>query len=315
MPFKQTVQSHDFGANPAANVIFTVPAGHTFARLFSTGLTHATGPLFARTGTGGVIDSVVSDYMQSVIRSQSQGIAGIERGFIFRIDDGNDGKPFSARFYNLNTAAPIVATGIGWDKFLLKPWQPSGIRQSITPYDQIQVINLAGTNITAGVVYLVSYKRTTTVTAVTADAANLTLSGLLKKNGLIVAASYDQTFSSSQDSGEMRVSTGGVIKSGTADYLQNRVGANFADFVENIGALSNSGSTTVPTFGVVGYGFKEEDIHSVVMDDMYLAVGASVFAPVSQMGWFKTVEANDEWTIHSTTIPTGGTVYFTEYQV
>jgi len=315
---KQTVQSYDFAVDGAAtNVIFTLPANHTFARVTSsTGIVFPNGPLLGRVGTGGSIDSGATDYIRGCGRDTTWQ-ASAEVDWLLQINDGHtDNKEMRFNFYNMNMAAPVFAMGMGYDKWISRPWYPQGIRQAITPLDQIQIINAGGTNITAGKIWCVSYERVATVTPLPTPSGTVhTLSGLTKAKGMITCCSYDSTVTPAAQHSQMRVSTGGVIQDQAGDYLEGKVGSNFQDQVTSETELCNSGAALRSAFALVGYGFMETAFRSVVINHADLALDGSGTGKTKDVGWTTAVEANNEWSARTGNVADGGTVYWVEYEV
>jgi len=313
--FRQTVQTYDFGATPAVFKIFTIPKSHTIARIFSTGLTYPVGGLAVRVGTGGVIDSGASDYTWGCMENDSTWRIPTVRANMMA-DNVTSGGPWHLNLFNMNTAAPVSMIGVG--DFAADTSYSVGMRRSIAKRDQIEIRNENGTNITAGVVRVVSYARKNKVTARATPAQDEVLTGLKKaRSGLIVVSAYDLSYAVNNNTGKIRVGDSGGVKE-DANYRTNKVGSNAIDEVTNATSIGSSGATNANqgAFGVV-LGLAESDIQSVLMHSGDMGVGAGAFSQHLYRGWYNTVEAHDRVAHRSdaSTTSTGGTLYFTEYVV
>ena len=314
MPFEQSIQSFDFASAPATSHTFTLPAGHTIARIFSIGLTGSTGSLVLLVGTGGTPDEGASDYIRAAGRNQADWGTPTVGTVLVIADEAQNGTVFQFHFYNMNTAAPVCCNGVGWDTFLTRPHGFWGIRQTITPLDQI-TIKSSGANITAGTIYCVSYLRETTVNAVDLDGTTITKAGLVDLRGMLVTCSFDCLFPSALTTGQMRVSTGGVVQVGASDYKESKVGGNFIDAVALDTHIGEAGDKIQPRFFNVSYGHMEADLKTMFFDGADLTLTAAGLGQTLNSGVFDTAEANNELSVFSSGAPTSGTVYFVEYAV
>jgi len=316
MAFKQTIQSHDFSATPAVFKIFDIPADHTIVRIFSTGITFATGLIALRTGTGGSIDSGASDYRLQQGRDTTWVAAADAPYIALPVNSGVNSLPFQFDFYNFNTLSPIVCWGFGADDFVAgdPPLHCSGMRQSASSFDQLEIRNANGTNITGGTVYVVSYERTVTVTSEAAATDNI-LTGLKKNKGLVVVSALGITYSAAQAM-RIRISTGGTEQSGASDYLSNQTGANFRDAAVLDDRLNNTevdAATAGGMFSIIA-GMMETNIHTTHLQNGDLR-GTGINEVWLWMGIKDSNEANNEIYLSAPAAATAGTVYFSEYKV
>jgi len=314
MPFEVEVQSVDFSAAPAASHVFTLPDGHTIARLWGgENIAYATGPLHIAIGVGDVFDEGAAHYLKSVGRNENWPNVSTA-STLLNWNDLTTSTNYTAHIWNMNTLAPVCAWGTGFDPYSIDPWYATGMRQSAAKtYNQIKVH--AGATITGGVLYCISYKRTTTVTVRTAPELEEILTGITKANGMIMVAALNCTFGTAQTAGQLRLSTGGVIQEAASDYLRNQVGSNLRDecMLENAMNVGAS-STDASGFALVS-GMMETAVPSLLIGSSMLSGGASGLSLFQHKSWIDAVEENDEVVSVQSADFASGDIYFVEYTV
>lgn len=320
-PILQTVQTHDFGSSPASEVVFTLPLGHTIAYLFTTGLTHLTGSpweINVVLGNSDVFETGSTSYLWGAFIDQTAWVTATEQPWLCRLQAGLSGGPLNLQLFNMQTAAPVIAMGFGrWTGNGSGGTYTQGMRQAAISYRQIKVYHQGGTNITAGVLRCVSYKRINKVTTINTNGIRLpTLTGMTKStSGICVMASLNETFATNKVTGRMVSGPGGTLVIDTAGaYLRNRVGTNFTDNVESQQYVGNIGARTVQNYFITGGCAAENLMRTQWWNWGNMGESQTTIQKII-CGWMRTVEAHDvQSSSQEAASSTGGTHYWTEYE-
>jgi len=184
---KITTQTDSFDG-VKTEIIFNIPAGHTYATLEVEDVSAASGfGLAARFGNGGVFRSD-ADQLRQTITSGTVGSQGITES-VFWITDSSVTQDANAEFWNLNTAAPVIMAAMAGDTG--STIRNLGMSPVATSFSQIRLFGISASEVllTGGTVRLTTYKIKNEVFSWAPDgSASHDFTGLGKYSGAVLAS-------------------------------------------------------------------------------------------------------------------------------